>query len=133
MGRRGRCETPPQTTLHSRAKSLSPGKTAFQRPASRVPPRARVPGSVRLSARRLPEECGLGPPPAPAPRASPRPQQVMRCPALDPRGPPQGNLRRLRSWGRKTWPGIAGRSLCWKPVLRLFHLTESAYPNRLIS
>lgn len=105
MGRRGRCETPPQTTLHSCAKSLSPGKTAFQRPASRVSPRARVPWSVRLSARRVPEECGLGPPPAPAPRASPRPQQVMRCPALDPRGPPEANCGDSAAREGKHGPG----------------------------
>lgn len=38
LGRRGRCETPPQTILHSGAKSLLPKKTAFQRRAAPGPP-----------------------------------------------------------------------------------------------
>lgn len=129
MGRRGRCETPPQTTLHSRAKSLSPGKTAFQRPASRVL-RARVPWSVRLSARRVPEECGLGPRP---PRAARFPEAPTgdALSALDPRGPPEANCGSAAG-GRKTWPRIAGEAFAGSRFSVSF-ISRISLPNRLIS
>lgn len=132
MGRRERCETPPQTTLHSGTKSLSPGKTAFQRRASRVPPRARprVRPSVRPPAGRAPEERGLCPGQPRAARSR-RPQQVMRSPARDPHGlwplPPTAATPQPRkeniSQDRRQEPLLEAAS----PV-SLISDTESAFP-----
>lgn len=87
-GRRGRCETPPQTMLHCGAKLRSPGKTAFQRRV--LPPRPRssqasVPASGRPPPAGLAGGGGLclKPPGSPAPsrpqrRVLPEAQQVTQ-------------------------------------------------------